>query len=57
MDEIKYDETGYRLYKSSKYVMNLQDRFPLSFNGDNGIFRIMGDGKWVIMKESQVSAK
>ncbi|MGK0297478.1 MAG: hypothetical protein ACI9XC_001086 [Gammaproteobacteria bacterium] len=36
MDEIKYDETGYRLYKSSKYVMNLPDHFPLKFNGEVG---------------------
>jgi hypothetical protein len=57
MDEIKYDETGYRLYKSSKYVMNLPDHFPLKFNGEEGVFRIVGDGKWVIKGESLVSAK
>jgi hypothetical protein len=47
-----YNETGYRLYKNSKYVMNLSDGFPLRFNVEEGIFRIVGEGKWVIMEES-----
>ena len=49
-DSIEYEpETDdYRLYINEKYVMSLTDGIEIRYQEEDVIYRIVGDGKWVV---------